>query len=272
MIDFPGSKINLGLYITGKRPDGYHNLETVFFPTSWSDVLEIIPSDTLQLDITGLSVAGNPDDNLCVKAWRMLHQDFGIPSVHIHLHKVVPMGAGLGGGSADGASMLKLLNTLFELNLSVAALKNYAQQLGSDCSFFIEKKPVFAYGRGELMQPLAISLSGFTLLVIYPGIESSTSTAYRGISASPATFDLKTLPQLPVSQWRFRLKNQFTHSVAAQIPVIQELIQGLYDQGAVYAEMSGSGSAVFALFQGDKANLDLTMLSANYATHVEVLA
>ena len=189
MITFPNAKINIGLFVTEKRQDGFHNLESIFYPIQWNDVLEAIPSDAFEFNTSGLAIDGDSDSNLCVKAYQLLKNDFDIPPIKAHLHKVIPMGAGLGGGSSDGAFMLKLINDLFELNLSTKQLQNYARQLGSDCAFFIENKPVFAFNKGDEFKEVDLDLKDNKLLCIYPNAHVTTAEAYGGIKPQKAMFD-----------------------------------------------------------------------------------
>ncbi len=249
MIVFPNAKINIGLNITEKRPDGFHNLETVFFPVGWCDALEFTLSDEVKFSSSGILISGDPESNLVMKAYRLLQNDFGLPSLKIHLHKEIPFGAGLGGGSSDGAFMLSILNKWFELNLSEVELEQYAAKLGSDCPFFIGNKPVFASGKGEIMEPLQIALNGMFILLVKPPIEVSTAKAYQLVVPEKPAISLKELIKLPVQEWKDKVVNQFESSVFQQYPEIAEVKQSLYDLGAVYASMSGSGSCVFGLFQ-----------------------
>lgn len=250
MIAFPIAKINIGLYVTEKRADGYHNLETIFYPVAWRDVLEILPAPSFQFKSYGLPIEGKADHNLCVKAYRLLAQDFEIPPVSIHLLKQIPMGAGLGGGSSDGATTLSLLNDRFSLGLSVDQLRSYALQLGSDCPFFINPQPSLAYGRGEILKPIEVpQLENGAFFLVNPMIHLSTPGAFQQIQPQPAAFDLKTLPALPLANWKETIRNQFEAAAVQQHPIIGECIQNLYRQGAKYAAMTGSGSTVFGIFE-----------------------
>lgn len=254
MITFPNAKINLGLHITEKRPDGYHNLETVFYPVPLDDALEIhllsTPSPRkYALHLSGIEVTGEVDDNLVVKAYRLLDQDFELPPVDIHLFKHIPSGAGLGGGSADAAFMLKLLNDRFGLNLTVEQLEAYAATLGADCAFFIRNAPTFAEGIGNLFSPISLSLAGYQLVIIRPDIFVSTREAFSQIRAHRPEHPLHEVISRPIEEWRELLVNDFEASVFPQFPAIKEIKEELYRQGAIYASMSGSGSSVFGLFQ-----------------------
>jgi 4-diphosphocytidyl-2-C-methyl-D-erythritol kinase len=251
MLIFPNSKINLGLNVIEKRPDGYHNIETVFYPVGLSDALEIIIADDGKFSFshTGLPVDGTPDENLCTRAYRLLSLDFSLPPVKIHLHKVIPIGAGLGGGSSDGACTIRLLNKLFELGLSADGMMNYARRLGSDCAFFIETKPVFAFEKGDVFEPVRVDLSSYTLLIIVPPIQVTTAKAYSRVIPVKAEISLKEILSLPVPHWRDQLQNDFEMIVFPEHPEVQRIKAKLYDLGALYASMSGSGSAVFGIFE-----------------------
>lgn len=254
MIRFPIAKINLGLYITEKRADGYHNLETVFMPVATvQDVLEAVPAkhESPQMHLSGLPVAGDAKDNLVWKAYQLLRERYPdrIPALDWHLHKAIPMGAGLGGGSSDGAEALLLLNERCDLRLPEATLLELALQLGSDCPFFIYGKSCFAWGRGERLEPMALDLDAYRIEVIPSAIHVSTGTAFGMLNPRPAPFDLRRLSQLPVEDWKSTIGNDFEAPVFAMHPELALAKQQLYDRGAVYAQMSGSGSALFALFR-----------------------
>lgn len=255
MISFPNAKINLGLTITGKRADGFHNLETVFYPINWSDGLEFVESEEFKFTTSGILLSGDPEANLVVKAYRLLQRDFRLPALSIHLHKVIPFGAGLGGGSSDAVSMLLMLNNEFKLGLSTDDLVRYAGCLGSDCPFFVINEPVFATGRGEIMQPVNIRLNDMFILLVKPPIEVSTAKAFQFVVPKKPAISLPDLLKLPVSEWRNVVGNQFEESVFQQYPEIGHVRQKLYDLGAVYASMSGSGSCVFGLFKNNPGNL-----------------
>jgi 4-diphosphocytidyl-2-C-methyl-D-erythritol kinase len=250
MISFPPCKINLGLNVISKRSDGYHNLETCFYPIPLTDVLEVLPAGTTFFAVSGNTIPGDASDNLCLKAHHILQKDFNLPPVSIHLHKVIPSGAGLGGGSSDGAHTLRLLNQIFALALSSEKLKAYALQLGSDCPFFIDDKPMLGSGRGEILADISIDLSGKFLVLIKPDVHVSTAEAYGGVTpAQRATRVNDIIEREPITQWKDRLKNDFEESVFSKHPEIGEIKENLYQQGALYASMSGSGSAVFGLFE-----------------------
>ena len=254
MIVFPNCKINLGLHILGKREDGYHNLETVFYPLNLTDILELLPtketSNSFSFSQSGLTVEGSSSDNLCVKAYQLLKKDFpNLPAMKLHLHKAIPMGAGLGGGSADGAFTLRLLNDKFFLQLDEKALLQYAAKLGSDGPFFIINKPCYAGGRGELLEPVPISLKGYHIVLINPGIHISTAWAFAQLTPALPEKDLRKIIEAPIDTWRSDLKNDFEGPVFQAHPEIGNIKEILYQRGALYAAMSGSGSTVFGIFR-----------------------
>lgn len=258
MIVFPNSKINLGLSITERRPDGYHNLETVFYPVALEDALEVKVKTgkddaKFTLHSSGMEIAGQPESNLVVKAYLLLEKDFRLPPVDIYLYKHIPSGAGLGGGSSDAAFMLKLLNDFFSLGLSIPQLEAYATMLGADCAFFIRNKPTYAEGIGNLFSPVEVSLRGYQILIIKPDVFVSTKEAFSHIRPHRPDFPVRETIMRPIHEWKDRLVNDFEESVFPQYPVIGEIKEELYRQGAVYASMSGSGSSVFGLFAPDAA-------------------
>lgn len=257
MLSFPNCKINIGLQVLGKREDGFHEIETVFYPVPLYDALEIIPSANLEFTITGLPVDGSMADNICIKAYQLLKKDFPqLPFVKIHLHKAIPTGAGLGGGSADAAFMLKLLNDTFKLNLTIQQLINYALQLGSDCPFFIINKPSDAKGRGEKMEEIEVDISKYKIVLVNPGIHINTGWAFSQLSKQ--AYDEKTfirtsksinqIIQQPIISWKEELINDFEAPVFKAHPTIKEIKESLYKLGALYASMSGSGSTVYGIF------------------------
>lgn len=249
MICFPNAKINLGLNIVGKRADGYHNIETVFYPVPVKDALEIVPSGTLTFNQTGIPVDAPPEKNLVMKAYHLLKAQYELPPVTIHLVKNIPFGAGLGGGSADAACMLKLINDFCQLELPPESLENMASLLGADCAFFIRNAPVFASGTGNIFEPVEISLKGYYLGVIKPDIAVSTPEAYSLAKPSTPAVSLKKIIRQPVEEWKACMVNDFEKSVFAKHPVIGAIKEALYEKGAAYASMSGSGSSVFGLFK-----------------------
>ena len=254
----PNAKINLGLYVTEKRPDGYHNIETIFLPIPLCDELEMEPAAAFVFTQDGILLDGGAEDNLCVKAYRLLRQDFPeIGEVQMRLHKRIPFGAGFGGGSADAAATLQLLNSLFSLQLSVKQLQRYASRIGSDCAVFIENVPAFATGRGEVLHPLPeLHFHDYDLLLLKPDDKVSTAEAYRNITPRPAPSDLRQAALRPISEWKGLIANQFEESVFPAHPRIRECKEWLYAQGASYASMSGSGSCVYGFFpKGKVSNL-----------------
>lgn len=267
MVTFPNAKINLGLFVTARRTDGFHELESVFYPVGWSDVLEILPTERLPAGAqsadgptfksTGLSIPGDPVGNLCLKAYHLLRQDHDLPPVRIHLHKVVPIGAGLGGGSADGAFTLKALNELFRLGLSDNQLEAYARQLGSDCAFFVRNEPRFCFGKGDEFADVTVPLRGNWLVLVHPGIHISTAEAYAGIKPRPAPVDLRAAIAQPVGTWRETIRNDFEAHLLPKYPIIGQIKARLYEAGAAYASMTGSGSTVFGIFEGERNAGDL---------------
>ena len=249
MIVFPNAKINLGLHVTEKRPDGFHNIETCFYPVPWREVLEIVPAKSTALTCTGLPVPGKSEENLCMRAYRALRRDFDLPPVHMHLHKLIPMGAGLGGGSSDAAFALKMLSELFNLMLDDDLLAMYADSLGSDCTFFLLNTAAIGTQRGNVLQPINLDLTGFYLVLVYPGFEVSTRTAYSGIVPGNPERDLVDLllGEKP-HNWRHQLVNDFERTVFSKHPELAGIKEQLYESGALYASMSGSGSSMFGLF------------------------
>jgi 4-diphosphocytidyl-2-C-methyl-D-erythritol kinase len=256
VIVFPNCKINIGLQVLKKRMDGFHDIETVFYPVPLKDALEIIPAQNEAQPVLhhyGLPVNGEAADNLCMKAWWLLKKDFpGLPAAQIHLLKNIPVGAGLGGGSADGAFMLQLLNTTYQLQLSVPQLTRYALQLGSDCPFFIINQPSFASGRGEIIQPVSINLSAYRLVLTNPGIHINTAWAFAQLNVNDSLMKSGSLQRAilqPVENWKQQVLNDFEKPVFDKYPQVKALKENLYRLGAVYAAMSGSGSTVFGLFE-----------------------
>ena len=265
MLTFPCAKINLGLNITSKREDGYHNLETIFYPVPITDALEVklmhddFPSDeSCDLKITGNAVDCDEKNNLVVKAYTLLAQDFKLPRVHTHLVKRIPMQAGLGGGSADGAFMIRLLDERFRLNMGIAEMERYASRLGSDCAFFITTEPSFATGRGEVLEPVNIAeqnLQGYYIAIVKPAIAVSTREAFKQIICRQPEHCCRDIVRQPVETWKTVLTNDFEEPAFKQHPELADIKQRLYDLGAVYAQMSGSGSAFFGLFRTEPQQL-----------------
>lgn len=249
MICFPNAKINLGLHIVGKRSDGYHSIETVFYPVPLCDALEAVFSDELSFRQTGLPLDSSPDDNLVMKAYSLMVAKYKLPPLEIYLKKNIPAGAGLGGGSADAAFMLKLLNSLCECGMSDDKLKKNAAAIGADCPFFIHNRPVIATGTGNIFKPTDLSLKNYTIYIVKPPVRVSTREAYSMVKPSKPDFSLDKLPSLPVGDWKHVLKNDFEPAVFDKHPLIGEIKDRLYSLGADYASMSGSGSAVYGLFK-----------------------
>ncbi|MFM6954840.1 MAG: 4-(cytidine 5'-diphospho)-2-C-methyl-D-erythritol kinase [Sphingobacteriaceae bacterium] len=253
MICFPSAKINIGLQVVSRRADGYHNLESVFYPIGLKEALEVVESDELSFTSSGLSIPGDVDSNLCLKAYRLLAVDFSLPPVHIHLHKHIPIGAGLGGGSADAAFFLHLMNDKFALGLSVEQLETYAVALGADCPFFIQNKPAFASGIGNQLRPISVDLSTYFLVLITPNVHISTAEAYRGVKPAMPTFSLLESIQKPVSEWKKFIVNDFEKHLFEAYPQLRALKSSLYEAGALYASMTGSGSSVYGIFEAPVA-------------------
>jgi 4-diphosphocytidyl-2-C-methyl-D-erythritol kinase len=260
MLSFPNAKINLGLNIIAKRADDFHNIESVFYPVSLCDSLELIENKSADkqnvvFSSSGILIPGNNSDNLCYKAYELISKDYKLQPVKVHLHKHIPIGAGLGGGSADAAFFIKMLNELFSLNLSTDILERYAAKLGSDCSFFINNKPAYIEGKGDEHQPIEVKLKGHFIVLVYPHIHVNTAKAYSGVKPKPAKYSLKEdVLNLPIEQWRNRIHNDFEDSIFPQFPEIKNIKEQLYALGAAYAAMSGSGSTVFGIFK-NKPNI-----------------
>jgi 4-diphosphocytidyl-2-C-methyl-D-erythritol kinase len=236
------------LNILRKRSDGYHDIETCFYPDPWTDILEVIPSGEFSFSVSGNVVPGNPEDNLCVKAYRLMQAVYSLPPVKIHLHKIIPTGAGLGGGSSDAAWTLRLLNEVFDLKLPKETLKQYASRLGSDCAFFIDDGPMMGTGRGEILTPVKIDLKGKYLALVKPEVHVSTAEAYLGVRPSEPQNRIANILSKQVAEWRELLVNDFESTVAEKLPVIKSIKQQMYVAGAEYASMTGSGSAVYGIF------------------------
>ncbi|QSE95937.1 4-(cytidine 5'-diphospho)-2-C-methyl-D-erythritol kinase [Fulvivirga lutea] len=251
MVVFPNAKINLGLNILSKREDGYHNIESCFYPFDLSDILEILPAKKLSFTSSGIAIPGNTKNNLCIRAFELLKADFNITDVQIHLHKIIPIGAGLGGGSSDASFTLKVLNQLFDLQLTDDQLEAYAALLGSDCPFFIRNKPVLAKGTGTEFEDINISLAEYEIKIEYPQIHIGTAEAYAGVTPNKPSKSVKEILTQPISTWKNVLKNDFENSIFPNHPKIYSLKEDMYARGAVYASMTGSGSAVYGIFKRD---------------------
>jgi 4-diphosphocytidyl-2-C-methyl-D-erythritol kinase len=250
MISFPNAKINLGLSIVSRRPDGFHNLETVFYPLPLCDVLEIIPSEETRFFQTGMGIPGNKSDNLVIQAYQLLKNNYPqIVSLEIYLHKTIPIGAGLGGGSSDAAGILVLVNKLFNLHISRKRLVDYALELGSDCPFFMQSAPCIAKGRGEILEPIPLDLSEYSFLLIHPEIQIETVWAYSRIKPAITEFDLKDSILQPIQNWVNTIHNDFELPVFEIYPGLRRIKEQLYASGAIYAAMTGSGSTIFGIFK-----------------------
>jgi len=266
MVSFPNCKINLGLHVVNKRPDGFHNIETVFYPLAWRDLLEVIEDTKGQQDFSmegsGLPVAGNTEQNLVYKAWQLMKARKPLPALKVYLHKVIPMGAGLGGGSSDAAFFINLVNTQFELGFTESERTEMASALGSDCAFFIRNSPVLAKGRGDEFSPVNVNLSAYYILAVFPGIHSDTRMAYQGLTPKQPGQSLQhILETMPPTEWKNVLVNDFEPSIFEKFPAIAALKSDFYKAGALYASMSGSGSAVYGIFNKEP---DVSWIAANY--------
>ncbi len=247
---FPNAKINLGLNITEKRSDGFHSIESVFVPIPWSDELEIMESaSSTRFTSTGIPIPGSADDNLCLQAYYLLKTKYDLPEVTIHLKKNIPIGAGLGGGSADAAFVLKGLNSLFSLNITISELEGFARLLGSDCAFFIQNKPVLAIEKGDVFKEIDLDLSEYYIVLVYPNEHVSTQMAYAGVVPKQPDYNLTDRLSMPESDWKEFVHNDFEPSIFGQLPNLKTIKTSLYEYGAFYAAMSGSGSTIFGLFK-----------------------
>lgn len=269
MIDFPGSKINLGLRITQRLDNGYHTLESIFIPTTFSDVLEIIPTiDKTEFSFEGIEIPGELNDNLIYKAWKLLAKDFDIPPFKAILLKTIPLGAGLGGGSADASSMLKLINNTFELGISNRSLKTYAKMLGADCPFFVDNEASYVEGIGVKLSPIFVNLHSYHLLIICPGIHINTKEAFQNVTPKPSINNLvETINTYPISEWRKHIFNDFEEYAFHMHPEIEQIKMHLYSKGALYASMSGTGSSVYGIFKG---KIDLDEPLKKYTHHWQI--
>ncbi|WAC11330.1 4-(cytidine 5'-diphospho)-2-C-methyl-D-erythritol kinase [Dyadobacter pollutisoli] len=252
MLVFPNAKINLGLNIVEKRVDGFHNIESCFYPVGWTDALEITPAGQFTFQSDGIAIPGNGNDNLCAKAYQMLAVDYDLPPVKIHLLKAIPIGAGLGGGSADAAFTIKALNQQFNLQISHEKQLSYARRLGSDCAFFILNKPAYCFHRGDEFEDVSLSLAGKWIVMVNPGVHISTVEAYSGVQAKRSGKDLRTVLKEPVASWRDQIKNDFEATLFVKYPLLETIKNNLYNLGAFYASMSGSGSTLYGIFDEEK--------------------
>ena len=276
MILFPNAKINIGLNITGKRDDGYHNIVTLFYPVPWRDVFEIVPAKGSEttLTVTGRYVDCPPEKNLVMKAYNALNDMISLPPVDIYLHKIIPDGAGLGGGSADASFTLTGLNRLFELGLSNDTLADIAAKLGADCAFFIYNRPRIARGIGNIFSDIDMDLSRYTIVIVKPSNGVSTAQAYSGVTPSMPPVSLEDLLKNDISQWKDTVFNDFEKSVFPLRPEIAAAKQSLYDMGAIYASMTGSGASLYGIFSTDSDTLSATVgtMFPDYDTLVQPLA
>lgn len=250
MISFPNAKINIGLQIHEKRTDGYHNIASIFYPVAWADILEIHAYSTFHFESSGLEIPGSVEGNLVYKAFlllkHLLPKDAGL---WVHLHKIIPMGAGLGGGSADGAFALQEINKLYQLGLDIKDLQEYASKLGSDCPFFIQNRPRLCVETGTTFLETSLSLKGKWVLLVNPNLHISTAKAYSGVRPKKPEISLSEAVNRPIETWRETIINDFEHSLLPEFPVLQKLKADLYAKGALYASMTGSGSTFYGIFE-----------------------
>lgn len=269
MLEFPNAKINIGLSIIRRREDGFHDLESLFYPVGMSDILEFISEPTssdpagYRFKNSGILLTDPVEKNLCIQAYRLVKKQYAIPSLQIHLHKVIPPGSGLGGGSSNGAFMIRMLSKAFGLGMSEEKMEEMAAELGSDCPFFIRNQPAFATGRGENLLPVEPFLSGYHLVVVHPGIPIKTSEAYSRVTPSGMGTGLFDAIRLPIHEWKYTIRNDFEEQILLDHPEIGKLKELLYRSGALYSSLSGSGSAVYGIF--DKA-VSLNRIPSEYFT------
>lgn len=261
MILFPNAKINIGLYITEKRADGFHNIESCFYPTQWCDVLEIIPAPKSKFLSFGIEIDCPPEKNICFKAYQILQEDYNLEPVQINLIKNIPIGAGLGGGSADASYVLMALNDLFELKLDQETLKNYAGRLGSDCPFFIENQPALVYGTGDQIFTYPVNLSGYQILIVNPGIHVNTAWAFQNIQVKPPDVPIKQAISKPIEEWKNLIQNDFELPLFIKYEVLKSIKEKLYHAGAIFSLMSGSGSSLFGIFKNE---IDVSLLKLEF--------
>ncbi|MBK0382314.1 4-(cytidine 5'-diphospho)-2-C-methyl-D-erythritol kinase [Pedobacter sp. SD-b] len=267
MIAFPNAKINIGLNITNKRNDGFHDLETVFYPVKIKDALEVVESSEMDFETSGIEIPGNPDQNLCLQAYNMLRKDFDLPNINIHLHKNIPIGAGLGGGSADAAFFIKLIDNKFDLKLTNERMEAYCRKLGADCAFFIQNKPVFANGKGDEFEDIEIDLSAYHLVLVMPQVHVSTAEAYLGVKAQTPKHSLKELIKLPLTAWESKIVNDFEPHILKNHPKIAALKKELKSAGALFSLMSGSGASVYGIFEEE---VDLSFLEKDNLVFTDI--
>ncbi len=251
MIGFPNAKINIGLHIISKRKDGFHNIETIFYPVECHDILEFIKSKSKNtiVSFSGIEMEGNPKENIVYKAWEIMHQQYGIPYLDIHLHKNIPIGAGLGGGSSDAAKLVTMINEEFALGLQDLEMEKLVSEIGSDCAFFVTNKPAFAHERGNALEQIHLELDNYTIELFNPRIHISTQEAYSGILPSLPAISLKEAIKEDISCWKDLIFNDFEKNIFERHPEIESAKNEMYNNGAVYASMSGSGSTVYGIYQ-----------------------
>ncbi len=264
MIVFPTAKINIGLYITEKRADGFHNIESFFYPTKWQDVIEIMPSEKLSFQSYGIDIDCPPEKNICYKAYEILKRDFNIPSISINLLKNIPIGAGLGGGSSDASFVLLALNEMFDLNIEKEQLKKYAGVLGSDCPFFIDNAPALVYGTGDIIQNHPIDLSDHFILIVYPNLHVNTGWAFKNIEPKPAKIPIKEAISQDVNKWKANIHNDFEIPLFNKYGEMRSIKENLYESGAIFSLMSGSGSSLFGIFNKNLNNSGLEKLKKSF--------
>lgn len=248
MVSFPNAKINLGLNIVSKRTDGYHNVETIMYPVAIKDALELSDAAVTSMEIVGNAVPGELTDNLCLRAFKLMEDHYSVPPQKITLLKKIPVGAGLGGGSADAAAVINLANTKFNLQIPVATRQSLAAQLGADCAFFIENNPVLARGTGNEFTAVELDLSKYYVMVVMPSVHVSTQLAYSLVKPEPPGYDIQKVILQPVETWRYALKNDFEEPIIEKFPIIGQIKELLYQKGALFAAMSGSGASVYGIF------------------------
>ena len=249
MLVFPNAKINIGLNIIEKRSDGFHNIQSCFYPVGWSDALEITDAEHFSFHSDGINIPGSESDNLCIKAYTMLANDYEISPVFIHLLKMIPIGAGLGGGSSDAAFTITALNQHFDLNISLEKQQDYARRLGSDCAFFILNQPVYCFEKGDQFENIDLKLAGKWIVMVNPGIHISTVEAYAGVIPKMPENDLRVLLASPIFDWKSEVKNDFEATLFLKYHLLKEIKASLYEKGAIYAAMSGSGSTIYGIFE-----------------------
>jgi 4-diphosphocytidyl-2-C-methyl-D-erythritol kinase len=252
MLVFPNAKINLGLNIVEKRADGFHNIESCFYPVGWTDALEVTLAERFTFQSDGIAIPGDGSDNLCSKAYQMVAADYNVPPVKIHLLKAIPIGAGLGGGSSDAAFTIKALDQQFNLQISFEKQLSYARRLGSDCAFFILNKPVYCFHKGDEFEDLPLNLAGKWIVMVNPGVHISTVEAYSGVQVKRSDKDLRTVLKEPVNSWRYQIKNDFEATLFVKYPLLESIKNDLYSLGAAYASMSGSGSTLYGIFDEEE--------------------